>query len=313
MPFDESVLMTLESLRTPALNCLFLFLTKFGEEMILMPLIAFLLWCGHKRNAIYIGTSYFVGLFVNNFLKITFCIPRPFLRFENLTAVTEALPSASGFSFPSGHTAGAAAVYGAIWTLSDKKWLKGLMALLIAAVALSRLYLGVHTPSDVLTAIAVGAALVALLRLAANSLAINPDLKKSFFIFGFAAIICGLFYVLVKPYPAGTEIKLKSDTMKTLGAALGALVGFLVESRWIRFNHPQSWIAKILVFITGIALTIGLRIFLKAPLNAALGEMSGGLIRYALISLWITAFYPAVFSRVLNPRGNRRPTAAQVP
>ena len=125
MPFDESVLMTLQSLRTPALTSLFLFFTQFGEETILLPLIAFLFWCGYKRNAIFLGISFFLGLFVNNLLKITFCIPRPFLRYENLNAVPEALLHATGFSFPSGHTAGAAAVYGGAWTLSDQRWLRG--------------------------------------------------------------------------------------------------------------------------------------------------------------------------------------------
>lgn len=304
MPFDESVLMALQSMRTPALTWLFLFLTEFGDEMILIPLIAFLLWCVHKRSAVYIGISFFVGLFVNQFLKITFCIPRPFLRFENLTTATEALRGVSGFSFPSGHTAGATAVYGSIWSLTDKKWLKGLMAFLIAAVALSRMYLGVHTPSDVLTAAVVGVALVALVRLAANSLTLNPELKKSFVIFGFAVIAAGLVYVLVKPYPAGTEIKLKSDTMKTLGASLGGLIGFLIEERWIRFTHPQKTLEKILVFLPGIALTIGFRILLKTPLNAAFGEMAGSFIRYTLITLWVTALYPAIFDRILSRKAD---------
>ena len=309
MPFDESVLMTLQSLRSPALTRLFLFLTEFGDEMILMPLIAFLLWCVDKRRAIYVGISFFVGLFINQLLKITFCVPRPFLRFEGLTAAAEALRGASGFSFPSGHTAGAVAVYGAVWTLTEKKWLKGLSAFLILAVALSRIYLGVHTPADVLTALIVGVGLVALVRLTSRSLALNPGLKKSLALFGFAAIAAGLVYVLIKPYPDGTEISLKSDSMKTLGASFGALTGFLIEERRIRFAHPQKLLTKILVFIPGIALTIGLRIVLKAPLNAAFGEMVGSLVRYALISLWVTALYPAVFSRALNRRPDPEPAA----
>ena len=106
MSLDESVLMIFQSLRIPALTGVFLFLTEFGAETIQLPLIAYLYWCEKKRSAILIGISFFSGMIVNQLLKITFCVQRPFLRFENLAAVAEALPGASGFSFPSGHTAG---------------------------------------------------------------------------------------------------------------------------------------------------------------------------------------------------------------
>ena len=51
-----------------------------------------------------------------------------------------------------------------------------------------------------------------------------------------------------------------------------------------------------------MALTTAFRVILKTPLDAALGEMAGGLIRYALISIWITALYPAIFAHLLNRR-----------
>ena len=138
MPLDESVLMIFQSLRIPALTGVFLFLTEFGAETIQLPLIAFLYWCGKKRSAILIGISFFSGMIVNQLLKITFCVQRPFLRFENLAAVAEALPGASGFSFPSGHTAGAISVYGMIAALTEKRWLKIVMVSLIVAVGISR-------------------------------------------------------------------------------------------------------------------------------------------------------------------------------
>ena len=309
MPFDEPVLMTFQSLRIPALTGVFLLLTEFGAETIQLPLIAFLYWCGKKRIAILIGISFFSGMVVNQLLKITFCVQRPFLRFENLAAVAEALPGASGFSFPSGHTAGAISVYGMIAMLTEKRWLKIVMVSLIAAVGISRLYLGVHTPTDVLAAIVIGTLILIAVRIASRSLAANPALKNRFLLLGFALLLISMLYALLKPYPEGTGAFLRSDVMKTVGAALGGLIGFRVEESKLRFEAPKSWIGKILVFIPGIALTMALRVLLKAPLNAAFGELVGSFVRYVLITFWITALYPVLFGWTLRRAKRTAPVA----
>lgn len=309
MPFDEPVLMTFQSLRIPALTGVFLLLTEFGAETIQLPLIAFLYWCGKKRIAILIGISFFFGMVVNQLLKITFCVQRPFLRFENLAAVAEALPGASGFSFPSGHTAGAISVYGMIAMLTEKRWLKVVMVSLIAAVGISRLYLGVHTPTDVLAAIVIGTLILIAVRIASRSLAANPALKNRFLLLGFTLLLISMLYALLKPYPEGTGAFLRSDVMKTVGAALGGLIGFRVEESKLRFEAPKSWIGKILVFIPGIALTMALRVLLKAPLNAAFGELVGSFVRYVLITFWITALYPVLFGWTLRRAKRTAPVA----
>ena len=309
MPFDEPVLMTFQSLRIPALTGVFLLLTEFGAETIQLPLIAFLYWCGKKRIAILIGISFFSGMVVNQLLKITFCVQRPFLRFENLAAVAEALPGASGFSFPSGHTAGAISVYGMIAMLTEKRWLKVVMVSLIAAVGISRLYLGVHTPTDVLAAIVIGTLILIAVRIASRSLAANPALKNRFLLLGFALLLISMLYALLKPYPEGTGAFLRSDVMKTVGAALGGLIGFRVEESKLRFEAPKSWLGKILVFIPGIALTMALRVYLKAPLNAAFGELVGSFVRYVLITFWITALYPVLFGWTLRRAKRTAPVA----
>ena len=309
MPFDEPVLMTFQSLRIPALTGVFLLLTEFGAETIQLPLIAFLYWCGKKRIAILIGISFFSGMVVNQLLKITFCVQRPFLRFENLAAVAEALPGASGFSFPSGHTAGAISVYGMIAMLTEKRCLKIVMVSLIAAVGISRLYLGVHTPTDVLAAIVIGTLILIAVRIASRSLAANPALKNRFLLLGFALLLVGALYALMKPYPEGTGAFLRSDVMKTIGAALGGLIGFRVEESKLRFEAPKSWLGKILVFIPGIALTMALRVLLKAPLNAAFGELVGSFVRYVLITFWITALYPVLFGWTLRRAKRTAPVA----
>ena len=124
--------------------------------------------------------------------------------------------------------------------------------------------------------------------------------KNRFLLFGFALLLVGALYALLKPYPEGTGAFLRSDVMKTIGAALGGLIGFMIEETKLRFEAPKSWIGKILVFIPGIALTMALRVYLKAPLNAAFGELVGSLVRYILVTFWITALYPVLFDWALR-------------
>ena len=91
------------------------------------------------------------AIIVNLALKLIFARPRPSV-FPPLTVETS-------YSFPSGHTMAATALYGflALLLWRQRRWLYGmLVALLIPLVAFSRVYLGVHYPSDVLGALAVG-------------------------------------------------------------------------------------------------------------------------------------------------------------
>ena len=82
----------------------------------------------------------------NEILKNVIARPRPFTQLSGLNVL---IPKPSDFSFPSGHTASSFAAAGAFFYYNNKKW--GIFALILASfIGFSRLYLGVHYPSDVL-------------------------------------------------------------------------------------------------------------------------------------------------------------------
>lgn len=96
----------LEGLRTPFLDKWMQFITCFGQELIIIAVICALYWCADKRFAYLLGFTYFTaGLCVQS-LKITFRIPRPWILDPDFKAVESAVPGATGYSFPSGHTQG---------------------------------------------------------------------------------------------------------------------------------------------------------------------------------------------------------------
>lgn len=99
----------------------------------------------------------------NQFIKWKCRIDRPWIRDDRIIPVQQALAGAGGYSFPSGHTQRAAAVWGA---LGHSLWEKKERAVslvcwvILAVIAFSRNYLGVHTPQDVLAALALGIVII---------------------------------------------------------------------------------------------------------------------------------------------------------
>ena len=141
--------------RTPLGDALFQAVTWFGEETLVLVVICWLYWCKDKKLAYTIGLTYFFsGLLVQG-LKITFRIPRPWVLDPDFQAVPSAVPGATGYSFPSGHTQSGTALYASLALSSSKIWQKSLCVLLFLAIGFSRMYLGCHTPQDVLTAMAL--------------------------------------------------------------------------------------------------------------------------------------------------------------
>ncbi|ERJ57408.1 hypothetical protein M472_01375 [Sphingobacterium paucimobilis HER1398] len=108
-----------------------------------------------RQNAVYIGTSTAITAVVNYGLKQIFKRARPFRKYNNFVAVTQA----SGYSFPSGHTSSAFSTAVSL-SQSYPKWYVIAPSLVwSSSVAYSRMYLGVHYPSDIAAGALLGSGL----------------------------------------------------------------------------------------------------------------------------------------------------------
>lgn len=164
-PWDDATLRWFAEHRTPALTQVALQITMLGTGVVLAVLVciaaAFLWLTRHRLSAYLLLASFFGAFLLNNLLKDVFERPRPL--------VVHALAPVATSSFPSGHAMGSMAAYGAVALLVARlaqrrrvrvlTW--ALAIALIGAIGLSRLYLGVHYPSDVLGGFAAGLAWVA--------------------------------------------------------------------------------------------------------------------------------------------------------
>lgn len=94
----------LSQYRTPAGDVFFQGITLLAQETFVVVVICWLFWCSNKKLAYCLGFTYFTsGLLVQG-LKITFRVPRPWLLDSAFEPVASAVPGATGYSFPSGHT-----------------------------------------------------------------------------------------------------------------------------------------------------------------------------------------------------------------
>ncbi|MBE5845318.1 MAG: phosphatase PAP2 family protein [Butyrivibrio sp.] len=149
-----------------------LFVTSLAESKATFLLLGIIYWCVDKRAGRFMGMNVSLSCLLSQMLKGVFCVERPWVRSEAVHPVEAAIPAATGYSFPSGHTTRATATWGSLGFYEIKKREAGkdvrvadklmhdsirkifgyLMFLFIFLMGFSRNYLGVHTPQDVAVA-----------------------------------------------------------------------------------------------------------------------------------------------------------------
>ena len=285
----------LEKLRTPWLTKLMLVVTELGAETAFLVLALIVFWCVDKKRGYYLMSVGFVSTIFNQFLKLFCRIPRPWVRDPGFTAVEEAIPEATGYSFPSGHSQSSVGVFGSLAVTAKKNWMRALCIAFLVLVPFSRMYLGVHTPADVLVGASISLALV---------FAIHPlvyregGMKWLIAIMLVLAAAC-LAYVVFYPFPADVDahnLEHGRESAATLFGCVAAIaVVYPIEKKWVNFPNDAIWWAQILKIIGGLALVLAVKGGLKAPLGAILPAMPARAIRYFLIVATAGLLWPLTF------------------
>ena len=149
------LLLIQEYARTPLLDKIMVFITSLGNGGMIWIAATILLLIPKKTRKVGImsGVALLGSLIINNhIIKNIVQRPRPFVTFTDLQIL---IPTPSEFSFPSGHTASSFAAAGVFYSNLPKKF--GVPAVILAGlIGLSRLYVGVHYPTDVIAGIIMG-------------------------------------------------------------------------------------------------------------------------------------------------------------
>jgi membrane-associated phospholipid phosphatase len=287
MDAQLELLQWIQQLQTPFLNTVFTLITMTAEEVFFIVVAAWFLWCGNKELGYRVGFAFLSSTVVNPLLKEGFRIERPVGR-EGIEA--QRLHTATGYAFPSGHTQGASSFWTGIMTTARRRWVTALGILMILLVGASRMYLGVHWPTDVLGGMVIGVGWVFLVNLLydkARALG-RPE----------------LLLVLIVPLAGGYLFAPNEAYVVSFGSLAGFWLGFVLEVRYIHHDLRGPWWVKALKILLGLAVVLLIKEGLKPLL--AFDYRAADLIRYFCIGLWITAGAPLLFSRLFPVKGALR-------
>ena len=291
------LLYLLESIRVPVLNEFMLTITYLGDEIAFMVVALVLFWCVDKRKGYYILSVGFLGTIANQFMKLWFRIPRPWVLDENFTILEEAREGAGGYSFPSGHTQSSVGTFGGIAAITKNKTVRWICIAIAILVPFSRMYLGVHTPQDVLVAAAMALVLIFVMR----PLILGHDGKYIPYVLGAMTAVAAAYLVFVECYSFPVDVdaeNLYSGTKNAytlLGALLGFIVVYIVDEKWLHFCENAVWWAQLIKVAVGLVLVIGVKEGLSSPLAALLGEFPGRAVRYFLLVVVAGTLWPMSF------------------
>lgn len=302
------VLYFLESLRRPWLNGVMSCFTELGGETVFLVLALVMFWCVDKRRGYYLMVVGFLGTLLNQFLKITFRIPRPWVLDSEFSIVESARAGASGYSFPSGHSQNAVATYGSIALTTKRRRVKAVCCLICLLVPLSRMYLGVHTPLDVF----VGAMMALLLLCWFRPLAMGDHPRQMTWLFGCLTILAVAFvaYTHCYPFPQDTAPEHLSTATKNSASLLGALLGvslvYQVDSRWLHFPTQAPWYGQVGKVVLGLCLVLAIKEGISIPLDH---WMPHHCLRDAIQSFLLVVgagiLWPMTFHRFSQLRSNK--------
>lgn len=286
----------LEGIRNPVLDSFFQWITYFGQEICILAVICLFYWCLDKKFAYRLGFIYFsAGLCIQT-LKITFRIPRPWILDPEFHPVASAVPAATGYSFPSGHTQGGTCLFVPLALRSRKFWQKCLCILMFLAIGFSRMYLGVHTPKDVLTAMAVSLFFTAIIWKFGDSLLEESRYTKMISVILLILSFLTAFYALLLFRQNIIEVKYAADCCKAAGAGLGFAAGFYLERTYLNFCSRYRNVSHLLQRMTvGLLLTLVLKLTLKFFLGDTLFME---LLQYFFVVLFVMYGYPFLFTKM---------------
>lgn len=287
----------LEGLRTPWLDAVVSALTHLGGETVFLVAALVVFWCVDKRQGYYLMSVGFLGTLVNQFLKITCRVPRPWVRDPDFTIVESARAEATGYSFPSGHSTSSVGTFGVLSTETKNIWVRLLSIALCFLIPLTRLYLGVHTPADVLVGSAIPLFFIILLRpfIFREEGRHMPKLMAAMLALSLGFVL----YMELYPFPSHVDPANLASALKNSYTLLGALTGMLIVWQVDKkrdFSTAGPFRVQVLKVALGLVLVLAVKEGLKLPLEPLFkGHMAARAIRYCAVVVTAGIFWPMAF------------------
>ena len=270
------------------------FFTLFGEGLVIVGLLGFLYWALDKKTAKFAGITALVSTVWSPMVKNVFSRRRPYFDNPEVKCLRPVEAdadlynvAAQGYSFPSGHSSGSAAAYGALAFRYRKPVWTVLGIVLPLLVGISRCALGVHYPTDVLCGWLLGLFCIAAVQF------LQKHIRSEAVLYLLFSLLClpGVFYCT------------STDYFSSYGLMVGAFAGFLFEDRFVRFENTRSIWRALLRTVGGAAVFLIVSNGLKLPFSPefleseTLGAHLVRTARYAVTAFLAMGVYPLAFRK----------------
>jgi len=298
-----SIVLLFQGWRTEFISNLFLPFNYLINEIVFLILLPLIYWCIHKEVGKRLMQVMLVSFLVNIWFKAFWARPRPYqVTVPGKPSIVPALPPLSSHGIPSGHTQGAVTLFGFFAREAGNTVFTVIMILLMVLTGMSRLVHGMHYPEDVAAGALLGIAVIFLypaIQKIFESVLRSLALPAKIFL---ALLLLGGFLLIFRIAITDPKAFLSYAALATV--YIFGLIGFSLESRYIRFSTRGGILSKILRFVSGILLTFVLYLGLKIIFRLVTADEQSSLfmilriIRYAVVGLWVSAGAPALFIKL---------------
>jgi len=274
---DMELIYALQEVASPALDRIMLLITNLGSEQgyVFLLVLAFVVIDARRGRSLAI--IFLAGMYLNFVLKLAFSTQRPFHIDPAVARSEAAIETAPGSGFPSGHAQGAMTFWGTAATFIRRRWFTLLAAVIVALLSVSRLYLGVHLPIDVVGGLVIGM-LVIISGVAMQRSGIRPSRS--------VVIVGGLLV------PLALQLALPIEGS---GVLLGGLAAFIVGPELIRHETKGALLGRVVLGAIAVALVFGVLMGTSVLLSEEVKRSgTGSFLRFLVLGLCGTALVPYI-------------------
>lgn len=292
LDFEIIIMEWLQSFESPILTVIAKFFTFLGDEYLMIAILGLCYWSLKKDLGRKVSLSVCASMMFSTLVKGIFLRKRPYMDNKNIKCIRAAHPDedlmdpiAQGYSLPSMHTSNSVAEFGTIFKNIKNTLPKIICVLLPLLIGLSRIYLGVHYPTDVFAGLLIG-----LLSVIIFSIIEKKYGYKTGFIIILLLSLVGFFYCR------------DAEFYSCYGVTLGLYLGFIYEEKRVKFKNSKKWWSFILRPILGLIIFVIINAILKLPIKNITSDSYFLLLyrffRYALSTFIIIGPYPHLFKKL---------------
>ena len=282
--------------------------SKFAIDVWPILMMCFIYWALDREGGRRILGGFSLALFFNGLLKLIFCVYRPWIRDDRVLPFGDSKVTATGYSFPSGHSTWSTSIFGGmgIWLWRrGKRILSAVFWAFVTLVLFSRNYLGAHTPQDVVVGFL--SSLFAIWLIYKLEAWTDADRKRDLYVLvgGVVLGIAAAIFYIYKPYPLdyaadGTLIvdpsKMINDSFHGIGTLAGYSIGRFIERRGFDFENELEARTRIICAVVALVPLWGWTVLMQSDLVSAWLAPVRGVVMFSGIYLYAMVVAPAAFS-----------------